>query len=315
MRRILAGLALLVAAWIGAGFAMVASAGDFRPAGVFHDIGGRRLRLVCEGPKGASPVVWTEGGAFGLAADFAAIQQKLAARGVRSCAYDRAGQGFSDPGPAPRDSNAIVGDLEKLMAASGEAGPYVLVGHSMAGLYVHHFAAKHPDQVAGVVLADAATPEMSRSRRSRGFLDSLGGTFRWVAIANSLGLAKPLYFNGDRIGLPPQGQKEKRRAYVSGAHARNSYAEFKVWEQSAAQAQAAGRLDPALPVAVIVAGGNRRLDDPSYAERLAGRQAPAKASRAGLYWAEPGASHTTLLGFSHGDAVVKGVMHVIAAAK
>ena len=64
-----------------------------------------------------------EAGSFGFSADWAAVQARLAAEGLRSLAYDRAGLGLSDPGPEPRDSQAIVGDLEALLAALGETGP------------------------------------------------------------------------------------------------------------------------------------------------------------------------------------------------
>src|ERR1700722_977664 len=90
------------------------------------DIGGRRLHLICEGPKGASPMVVFEAGAFGFSADGAVVQDKLAAKGFRACNYDRAGLGLSDPGPEPRDGVAITGDLEKLLAAAHEPGPYIL---------------------------------------------------------------------------------------------------------------------------------------------------------------------------------------------
>jgi pimeloyl-ACP methyl ester carboxylesterase len=124
MRKVVIGLLLVWLAWVAAGLAVVAMAGPFVPSGTYVDIGeGRKLRLVCAGPRSDKPVVWMEAGAFGLAADFAAIQDKLALKGFRSCAYDRAGMGWSDPGPLPRDSTAIVGDQEKLIAASGEPGP------------------------------------------------------------------------------------------------------------------------------------------------------------------------------------------------
>ena len=86
IKMIVAGLAILLALWIGAGFAVVALSGRFEPSGRFVDIGGRKLRLVCEGPTSDKPVVWMEAGAWGLAADFAALQQRLAERGLRSCA-------------------------------------------------------------------------------------------------------------------------------------------------------------------------------------------------------------------------------------
>jgi hypothetical protein len=113
MKRMLLGALLVLTVWIAAGAAMVAAASPFAPSGRYVDIGGRKLRLVCAGPPAVAgqPTVWMEAGAFGLAADFAAVQEKLTAKGIRSCAYDRAGMGWSDPGPQPRDSDAIVGDL------------------------------------------------------------------------------------------------------------------------------------------------------------------------------------------------------------
>ena len=84
-------LALILLAWLVAAGAAEAVARSHPPRGRMVDIGGRRLRLVCEGPVSTQPTVWMEAGAFSGAADFAAIQQRLAEKGLRSCAYDRAG--------------------------------------------------------------------------------------------------------------------------------------------------------------------------------------------------------------------------------
>jgi len=313
MSRLLVGLVLAVAAWIAAGAAMVATAGPFRPSGTYVDIGGRKLRLVCAGPPSAADTarkstVWMEAGAFGLAADFAAIQEKLTAAGIRSCAYDRAGMGWSDPGPEPRDSEAIVSDLEKLIAASGERGPFILMGHSMAGLHTRLFAARNPDKVAGLVLIEATTPEQIDSPGTAKFLSAFTTISRVAAVSATVGTTLPLYYAaGDRIGLPPQGSAEKRHAYVSGRHARTAANEVVNWPRSAVQARAAAPYDPKWPVAVIVAGGRGRGSEWNDA-----RRAPERASHAGMFEAVDGASHTTILGRTHGEAVVRGVEHVLA---
>src|SRR6185312_16509279 len=106
------------------------------PRGEMVDIGGRRLRMVRAGPASGRPLVVLEHGAFGCAADWAVVQEKLSAKGLASLAYDRAGLGHSDPGPEPRDGRAINDDLEALLDKLGEDGPILLCGHSMGGLMV-----------------------------------------------------------------------------------------------------------------------------------------------------------------------------------
>lgn len=302
---------LLAITIVGWGTLAVAAEGISRskpPRGRMVDVGGHELRLVCEGPKSERPVVWMEAGAFSGAADFAAIQQKLTAKGYRSCAYDRAGMGYSEAGPRPRDGNAIVGDLKGLMAASGEAGPYVLMGHSMAGLYLHQFAAQHPDQVVGLVLLDAVTPELLQAPGVAGFADRMHDIARLGSVAGTLGLTKPLYWWGDRIGLPPRGKAEKRRGFVSGRQSRTAYAEVQMWRTAGEQAAAAGSLSPHWPVAVITAGPSARGS--AWGEL---RQAPAQRSAAPMVEAIAGANHRTMLGLVHGDHAVAGVEHVVKA--
>jgi len=307
MHRMLIGLALILLAWIGAGAAVVARAGPFKPSGRYVDIGGRKLRLVCEGPKSDKPVVWMEAGAFGLAADFAAIQEKLTAKEIRSCAYDRAGMGWSDPGPRPRDSLAIVEDLEKLIAASGERGPFILMGHSMAGLHTRLFAGRNPDKIAGLVLIEATTPEQIDSPNTTRFLSAFTAISRVAAVSASLGTTLPLYRAGDRIGLPAQGSAEKRRAYVSGRHARTAENEVANWPRSAAEAKLAPSYDPKWPVAVIVAGSQGL--GPGWNDA---RRAPERNASQGYFEAVEGASHTTVLGQTYGGSAVRGVEHVLA---
>lgn len=306
MLKVLFVVALFVIAWTGAGLAVVAAAGPLTPGGAYVDIGGRKLRLVCAGPKSAKPVVWMEAGAFGIAADFAAIQEKLVAKGIRSCAYDRAGLGWSDAGPKPRDSAAIVGDLERLIAASGERGPFILMGHSMAGLHVRMFAARNPEKVAGLVLIEATTPEQADNDGTLRFLQNFTRLSRVAAVANTLGLTRPFLSKGDKIGLPPQGSAEKKHAFVSGRNARWASNEVVNWKRSAEEAKAAGPLDPKWPVAVIVA--SERFGS-AWTQA---RKVPMEQSRAGLYITEPRASHNSILGRTYGETAVRGVEHVLA---
>lgn len=311
MRLLLAIVFVVVTAWAAAAVAAEVASRLHKPRGTFIDVGGRKLRLVCEGPRTEAPTIWLETGAFGGAADFAAIQQSLTRRGLRSCAYDRAGMGYSDAGPGPRDGEAIVSDLEALIAASGEQGPFVMAGHSMAGLYLRLFAARNPEMVAGLVFLDAASPEMIETPSAEPFIDRFTRMARVGAVAGSLGLTKPLYLLGDRIGLPPQGKAEKRRGFISGRQSRSALAEVKGWRAAARQATEAGPLKRKWPVGVVMAG-------PKPAQpglwRTA-REAPAKASRAGFIDTIEAADHRTMLGLTHSDHVAAAIARVVAARK
>ena len=287
---------------------MVLGHTPLKPRGHFADIGGRRLHWVEVGPPKASPVVLLESGSFGFSADWAVVQEQLAARGHRSIAYDRAGLGLSDPGPPPRDGLAIAKDLEALLAAIGESGPFILTGHSMAGLHVHLFAARNPRQVAGLVLVDAISPDGATHPRVQSYALHYGRLSRLAARVAGAGLLKPLSRWGDAIELTAEAARHKRWAFAHGPHNRAASDEVQQWEAAARQGREAGPLDPAWPVAVVTAGPIR-----GYDWQKALQVEPAKASRAGHVENVADANHANLLGRRHADAIAAAVEHVCGA--
>jgi pimeloyl-ACP methyl ester carboxylesterase len=116
--------------------------------------GTRQLNIYCTGTGSPTVVLDAGGGSWSLA--WAAVQPLVAAR-TRVCSYDRAGLGFSDPGPLPRTTAAIVADLHELLHRADERPPYVLVGHSMGSFDVRLFADQYPDELAGMVLVDPSS--------------------------------------------------------------------------------------------------------------------------------------------------------------
>jgi pimeloyl-ACP methyl ester carboxylesterase len=143
----------LVAA--GASFEAMMFAGDserYPPAGQLVDVGGHRLHLLCLGQ--GRPTVIMEGGGGGNVLHWMAVQP-LIGQSTRVCTYDRAGMGWSEPGPLPRTPDRIVAELHTLLVNAGVPGPYVLVGHSIGGKYVRLYARQYPQEVAGLVLVDS----------------------------------------------------------------------------------------------------------------------------------------------------------------
>jgi pimeloyl-ACP methyl ester carboxylesterase len=309
--RLLAGLVLALLVYVAFGGVMIATAGPLPRRGEMVDVGGRRMRIVCMGPQSAAkPVVILEAGAFGFAADFGAVQDQLTAKGLRNCAYDRAGLGYSDASPEPRDGIAIAQDLETLLAAARIAPPYVMVGHSMAGLRLREFAGRNPGKVVGVVLVDATTPEALQDAGTREFVSHFAAASRWAGIGASAGVFAPLMGTGmaNKIGLTGEAEHEKRHFFANGRHNRTAAAEVALWPKAAEQAAATPPFRPDIPVAVITAGAATGFN----AGRKAMQAAPAKAALHGYVDHVAGASHNTLLGPMYADHIVRGVEFVMA---
>ena len=96
-----------------------------------------------------------ENGAGAFSVDWALVQPGIA-RTTRACSYDRARHAWSDPTPVAETAGSVARDLHALLAAAGERPPYVLVGHSMGGIYVRIYERRYPNEVAGMVLVDAS---------------------------------------------------------------------------------------------------------------------------------------------------------------
>jgi pimeloyl-ACP methyl ester carboxylesterase len=217
--------------------------------GTLYDVGGHRLHLNCSGS--GSPTVVLENGLGETSPAWTRITAEVS-RTTRVCAYDRAGQGWSDDVGAPQDGLAIAADLHTLLARAGEPGPYVLVGHSAGGTYIMTYAAQYPDEVAGMVLLDSMSPyeftalpdfaaEQSMMHRGLGVLPSIA----------RLGVARVLPTSA--WSSLPEPAASQVQAFASSARGmRNMRDEQSVYREVFEQAKALTSLD-GKPLVVITA--------------------------------------------------------------
>jgi pimeloyl-ACP methyl ester carboxylesterase len=147
-------LALAVAGAIYQAIATMRAERAYPPPGEMVDVGGYSLHINCVGQ--GSPTVLLDGGSGEFSAQWVRVQREVSDT-TRVCAYDRAGMGWSQMGPDPRDAKQITSELHTLLSKGGIEGPYVLVGHSLGGLSMLTYANRYPDEVAGVALVDSST--------------------------------------------------------------------------------------------------------------------------------------------------------------
>ncbi|MDT9597371.1 alpha/beta fold hydrolase [Sphingosinicella rhizophila] len=179
--------------WIAAGIVGMAALGltisaavdpgKGAPPGRMIDVGGHALHIACSGDQSLRPTVVIDAGAGVASPGYYWVQQGVAGF-TRVCAYDRAGMGWSEPSSASRDAVTIARELHTLLQNAGEAGPYIVAGHSIGGLMMPIFAKLYPDETAGLVFIDTSHPDQNLETPPLGFAFLKG-----MEVASTIGLA------------------------------------------------------------------------------------------------------------------------------
>jgi pimeloyl-ACP methyl ester carboxylesterase len=244
-------LVILVLFALGGGYEAVSrsTAPAVAMRGQLVDVGPYRLHLECTGSGG--PTVILEPGGGGSAASMGLITPAVA-RESRVCVYDRAGRGWSDPAASPPDGAQIATDLHKLLSRAHVPGPYVLAGHSFGGLYVRTYAAKYPEEVAGLVLVDStAAHNTPVSPQKPGSYSVLKHVSSLVATTSRLGVGR-LIADADFSYLAPRYRDDARTTAATGKEMGGFLDEFGVANRSEAEAGELRSLD-AKPLIVLTA--------------------------------------------------------------
>src|SRR5437588_3294509 len=170
--------------------------------GQLVDVGGFRLNLYCMGS--GSPTVVFDSGWGHWAPAWSKVQPQIA-KWTRACSYDRAGTGFSDPGPMPRTSVRIARELRTALPHAGIAGPYILVGSAFGGDNARTFADLYMGEVAGLVLVDADPDDLEpKAMQEEAHRAHAGLPSDLRDCRNLIAEHKPLPTQPSGSGRPPQ---------------------------------------------------------------------------------------------------------------
>ena len=303
-------IGMLALAAVGGGYETISAATDAPPAmpGQSIDVGGHSLRLHCTGT--GSPTVVLQPGGGAMSSDMGWIAPRVAAE-TRVCVYDRPGRGGSEAVSTREDASQIATDLHTLLQRGNVPGPYVLAGHSFGGLYVLTYAARYPDQVAGMVLVDTTAPR--ETPPAPGSADPkryypLGRLATLLSTSSRLGLTR-LYAPTEAGTLPSQSEDEARANLTTGSNLRSFVDEFAQASASAAEAGAFTDFG-AKPLVVLTAGTG------SDADLIASHVRLAAMSTNSMHRVVDGASHQELLGDEKDSAATsQAVLDVVAAIR
>jgi pimeloyl-ACP methyl ester carboxylesterase len=158
---------------------------QYPPIGQMVDIGGYRLHMRVEGE--GTPTVILDSGAGGIGLAWELVRPAIA-KVTRIVTYDRAGLGWSDPSPYPRDAFTMAVELHTMLVNANIPAPYILVGHSLGGVVARQFAAKYPNEVAGMDVVSAFGT--SRSGGTSGCRTGIGS--QWTSALHCRPAKSPL---------------------------------------------------------------------------------------------------------------------------
>ena len=287
---------LLALAVIGAIYQVVATQIDQRtypPPSEMVNVNGHLMHINCMGEGG--PTVILEAANLGMSAHWVRVQQQLA-QTTRVCAYDRAGMGWSEAGPEPRDAKQISSELHTLLKSADTEAPYVLVGHSYGGLYTRMYAARYPKHVAGVVLVESSHPEQfTRSEEGRAMYEQnrrMGAFIPWLA---RLGVIRLTNFYPAHPDLPAQQRAQIEAFNSSTQQWATTVEEFSATPQTNSQVRSTQSLGDK-PLAVVSAGEQ----SPDWLEM---QDELAALSPDSIHRVVEGATHESLL-YDKGDSKV-----------
>ncbi|MBK9121629.1 MAG: alpha/beta hydrolase [Chloroflexi bacterium] len=280
------GIVLLALMVLGAVYQVAATEADrraFAPRGQLYDVGGYPMHLYCTGE--GSPTVVLDAGAVGLSA----WVQAEVAQTTRVCAFDRAGYGYSDARPEPRDALHRAAELHGLLAAAGIEPPYVLAGHSLGGLFSRVYQRQYPDEVAGLVLIDATHPDTFE--RQGESIQTMQAMASISSVAARVGLMR-LVAGGSSFSLPESDNAALKAEMGTNQYWDSQRADLDAFEATLAQGRDSGALND-LPLAVLVA--LTYPEGPSRDTERALQVELAALSSNTVYEEIEGAGHNTLL--------------------
>lgn len=261
----LAGLlALLLIGTVYESMAEAADARAYPPPGQMVDVGGHRLHLYCTGT--GSPTVVIDAGLGDWSTSWGSVQQEVA-KTTHVCTYDRAGLGWSEPGPLPRDAAQHAKELHALLQNAEIPGSFVMVGHSLGGLDVQIFVHDYASEVAGVVLVDSMSPNQITQPPSSEASEPQSQPFSIQATLARFGVARVIVklLSGLFPAMPP-GQEAYYPLYIRPQNLQTTDNEYQGVPASGAQAAAVTSFGD-LPLIVLTAGLN---DLPGWPEWQSG---------------------------------------------
>ena len=264
-RALLIGSAILLfVVLVGATYQGVTTALErrrFPHPGRLVDIGGHQLHIHCTGT--GAPTVLLEAPAVAMSSAWAWVQTEVAVT-TRVCSYDRSGLGWSEMGDRSFTPRVVSTQLNALVRAADERGPFVVTGAELGASFALLYASNYPDDTSALVLVNAPGPASRPATETAGLAAS-----PWLARTGLLRAMRNL--SNDAAALPPEATGALTTFLNRPDHLTRAASELERWDEVIGTANSAPQRQ-SLPVTQVAIDGRDQialLADPRNAHEVA----------------------------------------------
>lgn len=203
------------------------------------EIGGKALYLTHSGPATEVSIL-IEAGATCSSHFYIYLQLELG-KNIRVYSYDRAGLGRSDVSDHARDAKSIAKEVSQMLKAADIQGPLVLVGHSIASLYLRVFLHHYPKNVVAIILLDPSSPDQENVLGMKEYSAAVRRNYRVVRWLSYFGLTcfyNPIFYlsKPSVSALPEQTKRQLVEVYKQAKTYNTGEEEISQFTNSAIQA-------------------------------------------------------------------------------
>lgn len=129
----------------------------YLPIGKMVTVEGNQMH-VCVAGTGNETIVLLSGlGTSAPLMDFMPLIKELE-KNYKVAVVENFGYGFSETTDRERTVENIVEETREALSLAGVPGPYILMPHSISGIYTMYYASRYPDEVSGIVGIDCSMP-------------------------------------------------------------------------------------------------------------------------------------------------------------
>jgi pimeloyl-ACP methyl ester carboxylesterase len=177
--------------------------------GMMVTVHGEKMHVYTEGAGDDTFVVLSGGGIGEPVLEYKPLWSRLARHG-RVAMVEYFGYGWSETTDAPRTAEKVVEEIREALKLAGVQPPYVLVPHSMSGIYAMAYAQTHREELKAIIALDTTLPRGLIQARAHG--DSMP-TVGILPLLRNVGILRAaLWFNPLLVSGAPEGTYSKEDA-------------------------------------------------------------------------------------------------------